>query len=80
MRKPQMTKTPLGDGRHRYKVQLMSEPVEKGTTQERLEKASVLRAIADQPDLSVVNGEDFETMRAFYSGSCWVFEFEVVGQ
>lgn len=62
----------------RAKVILTSEEFEVGTTQERMEKFRLLRTVAEQPDLTLVRGQDFEKSTMYRVGNTWCIEFEAV--
>ncbi len=41
-------------------------------------KFALLSSLAAQPELTYCKGEHFETLKMYWSGSCWVVEAEAI--
>lgn len=46
--------------------------------EQKFQKFYLLRTIVEQPELTLCQGADFETMKMFWDGTAWVIEFEAV--
>lgn len=43
-----------------------------------MEKFRLLRTVAEQPELTLVRGQEFEKMVMYKSGNTWAIEFEAI--
>ena len=67
--------TNTGDGKAQSKVTLVADEVVPGSDDYRKQRYQLLTSLGNQLELSQCSGHDFETMRMFYDGACWVMEF-----
>lgn len=77
MKKLPLVKINLGLNQFKYKSTLLGDEYDRGSAEERLDRMRMLSAIAEQPELTTVMGQDFETMRMYWNGGQWAIDFEV---
>jgi hypothetical protein len=72
------TKSNLGDGQKLWTVTFTSDPCEPGTASQRAAQVSLLKTLADTPELQLCGLNFFEKMRMSHDGTNWHIVLEAV--
>lgn len=80
MRRSPCSRTTLGGGQARFLQKYESENCEPGTIQARMEQISMLRTLADTPELHLCGLYPYQKFSMRHNGDCWIIELEAVGQ
>lgn len=71
---------PQGDNQETILVRLESQDCPQSGLEGRFVRSSVLRQLADHPELSDCEGNEFQTVTISYSGKAWVVEAKATVQ
>ncbi len=77
MRK-QIAQSRYDENKMRVRLTVESDECHREELKSRFVKVELLRYVADDPSFSACGGQDFDTMKMYHNGVCWVMEFEAI--
>ncbi len=74
----QILKSNLGDGTKLWTVTLTGDPTDLGSPAARASQISLLKTLADTPDLQLCGATFFRTLKMQHTGDAWTIVMEAV--